>query len=116
MAATRHRRTADHHANGVAMKTSVMDETQQAPMSRSTISRPGKFRGGVLAFATVALLAATLAPGSAWAGVCAEGLPCDDGNACTTDDICTSSVCAGVAVVCTPQDQCHDTGSCDVGT
>lgn len=98
------------------MKTFSPDEARHALVSRSSIPRPGRFRGGVLAFASVALLTATLSAGNASAGVCAEGLPCDDANACTTDDTCTASVCAGVAVVCSPLDQCHDTGSCDVGT
>ncbi len=32
------------------------------------------------------------------AGTPMEGLPCDDGNLCTINDVCTNSVCAGVAM------------------
>ena len=37
---------------------------------------------------------------------------CDDGDLCTTDDICSDGVCAGVAVVCEARLECTR-GSCD---
>jgi hypothetical protein len=54
------------------------------------------------------------------AGVCgsqpnpsAVGTSCTDGNRCTVNDVCQSDgSCAGTAVVCPDQDQCH-TGYCD---
>ncbi|HEX4824348.1 MAG TPA: hypothetical protein VFV19_08550 [Candidatus Polarisedimenticolaceae bacterium] len=43
-----------------------------------------------------------------------DGTPCDDGNACTVGDTCSSGVCSGGApVVCAPLDQCHSAGSCN---
>jgi hypothetical protein len=43
--------------------------------------------------------------------------PCNDGNACTLTDFCQAGACIGLnPVVCTPLDQCHDTGVCDSGT
>jgi hypothetical protein len=45
-----------------------------------------------------------------------DGTGCDDGNACTKDDVCTSGVCAGTAVVCPPPDQCHTLGVCNPET
>jgi len=43
--------------------------------------------------------------------------PCDDGNACTTGEVCVAGTCQlGVGVACTPSDQCHLAGICDPGT
>jgi len=43
--------------------------------------------------------------------------PCPDGNACNGDEVCVAGVCkAGVAVVCSALDQCHDVGVCDKAT
>ncbi len=42
------------------------------------------------------------------------GTPCDDGNACTVNDVCVSGVCqASVPFDCAPSDECHDSGTCD---
>jgi hypothetical protein len=46
----------------------------------------------------------------------ADGSACDDGSACTLSDACHGGVCAGTAVVCVAQDQCHVAGSCDTAT
>jgi Chlamydia polymorphic membrane protein (Chlamydia_PMP) repeat len=40
--------------------------------------------------------------------------PCDDGNACTTSDTCSSGVCAGVAIDCDDNNSCT-TDSCSSG-
>jgi hypothetical protein len=44
-------------------------------------------------------------PGTCSAGACrynhADGVACDDGDACTTNDRCASGACAGTAVTCT---------------
>ncbi len=45
-----------------------------------------------------------------------DGSACDDGNACTHDDVCRSGACGGVHVVCAAADQCHDAGTCDPAT
>ena len=42
-----------------------------------------------------------------------DNTPCNDGNLCTTNDVCTGGVCAGTPVVCTASDQCHVAGTCD---
>ncbi len=60
------------------------------------------------------------------AGVCDETLDacvlqplpddtsCNDGDACTQEDICQAGACVGTdAIVCTPRDQCHHAGVCD---
>lgn len=58
-------------------------------------------------------------PGS---GICeyntqSDGTSCNDGNACTTVDECSSGSCVGTTpVVCTPLDQCHVAGTCNTGT
>ena len=45
------------------------------------------------------------------------GAPCDDGNLCTTGDVCQADgSCAGTAVVCTALDECHDAGTCDLAS
>jgi Concanavalin A-like lectin/glucanases superfamily/Beta-propeller repeat len=54
-------------------------------------------------------------------GVCsnppkANGTACNDGNACTTNDVCTAGVCGGTPKTCTASDQCHDAGTCDPAT
>jgi hypothetical protein len=54
-------------------------------------------------------------------GICTgtplTGPTCNDGNACTQTDTCQSGNCTGGnAVVCTPLDQCHSTGTCDPAT
>lgn len=43
-----------------------------------------------------------------------EGTVCDDGNACTVNDVCIAGGCtAGAVVDCVASDGCHDTGACD---
>ncbi len=43
--------------------------------------------------------------------------PCSDGNACTQADICQGGTCtSGSPIVCTPLDQCHNTGTCNPAT
>ena len=55
-------------------------------------------------------------------GVCsnpnkANGAACSDANACTTSDTCQSGTCiSGSPVVCMALDQCHNAGTCNVGT
>jgi hypothetical protein len=45
-----------------------------------------------------------------------DGLPCDDGNACTQTDTCTGGVCAGSnPVVCSDPGECLG-AACDPGT
>jgi len=47
----------------------------------------------------------------------ADGIGCDDHDACTRTDTCQGGVCTGTSrVVCTALDQCHDVGTCDPGT
>jgi hypothetical protein len=47
----------------------------------------------------------------------ADGTECSDGNPCTRTDTCQQGICQGTnAVVCSPLDQCHDTGTCDPST
>ncbi len=47
----------------------------------------------------------------------ADGAPCNDGNACTQNDVCTAGACtAGPAVTCAASDQCHDPGTCSPAT
>ena len=41
-----------------------------------------------------------------------SGNPCDDGNACTTDDVCNQGVCVGTAFVCDDGNSCTD-DACD---
>ncbi len=36
-----------------------------------------------------------------------DGTGCDDGNACTVNDVCTAGTCGGSAVVCTSPSACH---------
>lgn len=55
------------------------------------------------------------------AGACSltvlVGAPCDDGDACTTSDVCqTDGTCAGTPVSCQALDQCHLAGTCDPTT
>lgn len=46
-----------------------------------------------------------------------NGSPCDDGNACTKADICQAGSCnGGNPVSCTPLDECHEAGICDLQT
>ena len=47
----------------------------------------------------------------------ADGVGCDDGNACTQSDACQAGVCVGAdPVVCDLADQCHDPGFCNTDT
>ena len=44
----------------------------------------------------------------------ANGSACSDGNACTQSDTCQAGACTGASpVLCLPQDQCHDAGTCN---
>jgi hypothetical protein len=46
-----------------------------------------------------------------------DGTICDDGDACTQTDTCVNGACiGGNPVVCSPVDQCHDTGVCNPKT
>jgi hypothetical protein len=46
-----------------------------------------------------------------------DGTPCSDGDACTQNDTCQGGSCmSGTPVTCTPSDQCHDAGVCDMQT
>ena len=51
-------------------------------------------------------------------GTAPAGTPCDDDDACTQTDECDGAGdCQGMsAVVCAPQSQCHETGTCDPQT
>jgi cysteine-rich repeat protein len=55
-------------------------------------------------------------------GVCsdpplADGGPCDDRDACTTDDACRDGVCTPAgSVACPAPDDCHEEGACDPQT
>jgi cysteine-rich repeat protein len=55
-------------------------------------------------------------------GVCtnpnkADGVACNDGNACTQTDTCQAGTCAGAnPVTCAALDQCHTAGSCNAAT
>lgn len=43
-------------------------------------------------------------------------LPCTDGDACTLGDTCVQGECiSGDPVICTPLDQCHQAGVCNIG-
>ncbi|MFO0760369.1 MAG: kelch repeat-containing protein [Byssovorax sp.] len=47
----------------------------------------------------------------------ADGVACDDGNACTQTDTCMAGTCMGNnPVTCVALDQCHDAGACDMVT
>ncbi len=52
-------------------------------------------------------------------GVCsnpnkADGVGCNDGNACTRADTCQAGACVGSnPVICVARDQCHAAGTCD---
>ena len=46
----------------------------------------------------------------------ADGTSCDDGNACTTADLCVSGTCYGFPISCPAADACHAPGTCDAGS
>ena len=47
----------------------------------------------------------------------ADGVACDDGDACTQTDTCQSGICSGSnPVVCTASDPCHVAGTCPPST
>jgi len=57
------------------------------------------------------------ATGCAHDGPAMNGVGCDDGNACTLVDLCSSGGCVGGSPkVCTAQDQCHVAGTCASAT
>ncbi|WP_437669506.1 FG-GAP repeat protein [Sorangium sp. So ce131] len=64
--------------------------------------------------------ACSIAAGAPVEGICAvleDGRACDDGDACTTSEVCRAGTCTGESsVVCTPRDACHDAGVCDPAT
>src|SRR5262249_28159333 len=48
-----------------------------------------------------------------------NGTPCDDGNACTSSDVCTAGTCGGTAYTCTPtscqaSSTCNGNGGCTI--
>ena len=46
----------------------------------------------------------------------AAGDPCDDGDACTDQDVCTDAGCTGSPADCSPLDGPCQTGACEAGT
>jgi streptogramin lyase len=49
--------------------------------------------------------------------IAANGIACNDGNACTQADTCQAGACMGGApVTCTASDQCHVAGTCNPAT
>lgn len=47
----------------------------------------------------------------------ANGVACNDGNACTQTDTCQGGTCVGSnPVMCTALDQCHNVGTCNPAT
>ncbi len=47
----------------------------------------------------------------------ADGVACNDGNACTQTDTCLAGACTGnTPVNCAPLDACHVAGTCDAAT
>lgn len=47
-------------------------------------------------------------------GNATSGTPCDDGNACTSNDRCSGGMCMpGVQKTCSARDPCHQAGTCD---
>src|SRR5206468_1382686 len=42
-----------------------------------------------------------------------NGTACDDGNACTKNDVCTAGTCGGTAYSYAAPDQSHETGTCN---
>ncbi|HVK62892.1 MAG TPA: kelch repeat-containing protein, partial [Polyangium sp.] len=63
--------------------------------------------------------ACSVAAGAEKDGTCSllTGNACDDGNACTQTDACMAGVCqGGNVVVCSPTNDCHEPGMCDVQT
>ena len=46
-----------------------------------------------------------------------DGTACGDGDDCTNGDACQSGICTpSSTVACSPLDQCHDAGVCDMNT
>jgi hypothetical protein len=45
-----------------------------------------------------------------------SGTLCDDGDKCTTNDVCTNGVCAGTPVVCNDNNVCTGPDHCDSAT
>ncbi len=44
----------------------------------------------------------------------ADGVACDDGDACSQTDTCQAGACTGISpVICTASDQCHGVGVCN---
>ncbi len=59
--------------------------------------------------------ATTVTPGTC--GGAPDGTACNDNNACTLTDTCTSGLCVGSnPIVCTASDACHNAGTCDAAT
>jgi hypothetical protein len=46
----------------------------------------------------------------------ANGVSCNDDDACSTADSCQAGACVGTAITCVASDQCHAAGACDAKT
>lgn len=52
--------------------------------------------------------------GAAKDGVCQHvSVPCDDTNACTSNDACVQGLCIGTPKTCPASDSCHETSTCN---
>jgi hypothetical protein len=73
----------------------------------------------VAALSLLPVCGSAMAACSAGTGTCvappgANGIPCDDGSACTQTDTCQAGICtATTPVICSAFDDCHDAGVCD---
>lgn len=45
-----------------------------------------------------------------------NGVACDDGNLCTTNDLCSGGQCQGTPISCAPPSQCDEPGTCNPAT
>jgi MYXO-CTERM domain-containing protein len=64
-------------------------------------------------------LACSAAKGASADGTCTPvtGTSCNDGNACTQNDVCQAGTCMGGSpVTCAASDQCHLAGTCNPAT
>jgi len=69
------------------------------------------FPAGTVDPANACLVCTPATSTTAWSNI-ADGTVCDDGNACTSTDVCTAGTCGGTAFTCTPT-SCQLSSTCN---
>ncbi len=107
----------DDTLDGTTCKHEPTDCDDGNPCTVDTCSEPDGCTHEIMADCSLCGTDGVCMNGECQSGAQGTDLSCDDGDACTQNDVCRSGTCEGTdPVVCEAQDQCHVAGTCDPAT